>query len=249
MDKTVTEYDEVDQIEAGLVDDRIEEEEDSEDSSDDIIEAARKLAEATVAEVNNTAVAVKSGSPEEVDALSKPDARGATPAESIARSIIPWPYDDDKSRYLGLRASGFTRREACKFLGIANNTVSWWKSAYPDFNKIEDNLPEYRKILAHEYVDIEYTRNFRLVLEKDFRVLVKSLKTMEELAVEDDMWSKTDNEYLLKIRGQYTPQMLKAISDLAQGVKDDKEFNFMDVIKDLAAKGEGRMAMEWKGSK
>ena len=62
-----------------------------------------------------------------------------TPEESIPRSLVPWNMDDDRSRYLGLRASGFTIREALGLIGKHKSTVSKWRLD-PKFLKLEDNL-------------------------------------------------------------------------------------------------------------
>jgi len=187
-------------------------------------------------------------SPEPINKLTSVSDNGRTPEEAIARSVIPWPYDDDKSRYLGLRASSFTRREAIAYMGIANSTVSWWISTYPEFAKIDKNIHEYRKILSEEYLGIEFIRNFRLVMEKDFRVLKKSLMSKADLEATEDSFTSQDAAYLNKVRSQYSPQTLDVIHNLLTGQKQGQGFDFTDIVKALAQSGEGRLAMEWKGA-
>lgn len=182
-------------------------------------------------------------STEPIHQLTMTSTDGRSPEESIAMSIIPWPRDDDKCRYLGLRASYFTRREAVNLMGIANSTVSNWRLD-PQFTEIEDNIQQYQKKLSEEFVGLEFTRNFRLAMEKDKRVFIKSLMSEEELEKKGESWTKADQEYLLKMRGQYSPQMLKAITDLITGKDDGKDFSWSDVVNHLS-QTQGRIAMEW----
>ncbi|KKL93083.1 hypothetical protein LCGC14_1878290, partial [marine sediment metagenome] len=95
--------------------------------------------------------------------------------ETIAQSIIPYNRDDDRARYLGLRSSGFSIREAMRWLGKAHSTLSYWRES-EEFVSLEKRLPEFRKTLSLEYVGLEFLRNYRLVLEKDVRVIRHSLE-------------------------------------------------------------------------
>ncbi len=145
-----------------------------------------------------------------------------SPEESIPQSIIPWNYDDDRSRYLGLRASGFSIREALGLIGKAKSTLSAWRHD-PKFNDLEENkLKELRSTLALEYAGLESLRNFRLVMEKDFRVLKKSLEKNTRTIVDKDgdetivnvPMESQDFQYLMKMRAYYSPQQLAAIEQL-----------------------------------
>jgi len=139
-----------------------------------------------------------------------------TPEESIPRSLVPWNLDDDRSRYLGLRSSGFTIREALGLIAKAKSTLSKWRKD-PVFLDLENRLPELRKELAMEYASVEFLRNYRLVLEKDHRVLKASLKdethTIDGKEFTTPM-SSQDFAYLKVMRAHYTPQQLQAINSL-----------------------------------
>jgi len=63
--------------------------------------------------------------------------------ESIAQSIIPYPYDDNRAKYLGLRSSGFTPKEATKLLGLTGAALSIWRRNR-EFFEFERRLPEFR---------------------------------------------------------------------------------------------------------
>ena len=140
-----------------------------------------------------------------------------SPEESIPRAVVPWNRDDDRSRYLGLRASGFTIREALGLIGKAKSTLSHWRSD-SEFAALEERLPELRKDLAMEYASLEFLRNYRLVLEKDYRVLKASLerrtRTDNNGIKHPIPMDSQDFQYLTKMRAHYTPQQLQAIEAL-----------------------------------
>jgi len=161
-----------------------------------------------------------------------------SPEESIPRSFVPYNRDDDRSRYLGLRASGFTIREALGLIGKAKSTLSLWRHDQT-FLQLEDSIPELRKTLAMEYMGLESLRNYRLVMEKDFRVLKGSL-TRKTVLGDDGRTSVTpqdsqDFQYLLKLRAHYTPQMLQAIEQLfGKESNGEKEFNWQDMVMKMS---------------
>jgi len=157
-----------------------------------------------------------------------------TAEESIPRSLVPWNRDDDRSRYLGLRSSGFTLREALGLIGKAKSTLSAWRHD-PVFLDLENRLPELRKELAMEYASLEFLRNYRLVLEVDHRVLRKYLAkrtttNAEGKEVNVPMDSQ-DFQYLSKMRAHYTPQQLQAIENLfGRGTGDGEGTNWTDMV-------------------
>jgi len=149
-------------------------------------------------------------------------------SESIPRSILPWNFDDDRSRYLGLRCSGFTTMEAIKLLDIAKSTLSSWRHTVPGFekfNEAESDLPQLRKKLALEYSYLEYLRNFRLIMEKDKRIILKSLS--------EEILPKQDQDYLLRMRSNYGPEKLQLLQSLMLD-DDNKQLNLTDVFYQLS---------------
>lgn len=152
---------------------------------------------------------------------------------SVPRSVIPWHRDDDRSRYLGLRSSGFTIREALGLIGKAKSTLSAWRHD-PVFVDLEEKLPELRRELALEYASLEFLRNYRLILEKDYRVIKESLT---KRTVYDDKgrphaapMNSQDFQYLLKLRSHYTPQQLQVIEALFGPNGDGKAGNWTDLV-------------------
>lgn len=150
---------------------------------------------------------------------------------AAAMSLIPYRRDDDRAKYLGWMSSGFSDEEALYVLGL---TRSWLADARRDekFTELEERIPEFRKELSKEYTEMDFYRNFRMVLEKDHRILRKSLG-ME--LVEDDAgelvtaeMTPYDQQYLLRLRSAYTPQQLQLLEAVVSG--SDGGFNFAEWV-------------------
>src|SRR4030042_7022176 len=94
-----------------------------------------------------------------------------TSTEGIAQSLVPHYLEGyKKAAFLGYLVAGFSRGEAAKLVGIHRVTVARWELD-PLFTAFLDQLAEKREQLSNQLLDIEYTRNFKLVLAKDFKVL------------------------------------------------------------------------------
>ena len=132
--------------------------------------------------------------------------------QPVAQSIFHFDRDDRKSVYLSYRVTGFTVAEALQLTGMVGQTLRNWRKTDPEFCDVEKNrLKEVRDQLAKDVVRLEYLRNLRLVLKKDFDILRVAVKDIEKLA-------QRDFQYLLKARQHYTPQQLQAIEALLAGV-------------------------------
>lgn len=136
---------------------------------------------------------------------------------SIATTLIPWRKDDYRARYMGYLACGFNPEEALYMLGLK---AEWLEEQRLDesFNTIELSVPEIRKELSKEYIELDFFRNFRMVLEKDYRVLKHALDMGGGL-------SNQEHQYLLKMRSAYTPQQLQILEQVMKGVGEEG-FNF-----------------------
>lgn len=153
------------------------------------------------------------------------EALSVTPELSIAGTLIPYARDNPKAKYLGYLSCGFGVREALQMVGVTKAALSQWRND-SNFLKLESTIPDIRKQLSQEYTTLEFYRNFRLILEKDYRILQLSLTP-------DIVLSKNDQEYLLKIRGVYTPQQLAIIEALASAQGKDaqgNEFNWVQWV-------------------
>ncbi len=151
---------------------------------------------------------------------------------SAAMALIPYRRDDTRAKYFGWMCSGFSDEEALFVLGLNRN---WLELMRQDskFAELEERMPELRKELGREYTEMDFYRNFRMVLEKDHRILRKSLE-ME--LVEDEetgemvpaTMSPYDQQYLLRLRSAYTPQQLQLLEAVVSG--NDGGFNFSDWV-------------------
>ena len=142
------------------------------------------------------------------------------PEVSVASSIIPYARDSTDAMYLGYRACGFSTREATKMI---KRSVTWLSLRRRDevFRDLEHRIPEFRKELSKEYVELEFFRNFRLVLEKDYKILMRSL---EKVDTDHKEMSKQEHEYLIKLRSQYTPQQMQILEAVVSGTGDGWNF-------------------------
>ena len=153
---------------------------------------------------------------------------------SAATSLIPYRRDDLRAKYLGYLCCGFSDEEALYVLGLNR---SWIELMREDskFTDLEERIPELRKTLSREYTEMDFYRNFRMVLEKDHRVLRTSLG-MEMVEDEEtgDMvpveLSSFDQQYLLKLRSAYTPQQLQLLEAVTSG--GDGSFNFAKWVQE-----------------
>jgi len=149
----------------------------------------------------------------------------AEPKEvSAATTLIPYRRSDDRAKYLGYLCCGFSDEEALYVLGL---TKSWLADARLDskFTDLEERIPELRKTLSREYTELDFYRNFRMVLEKDHIVLRKSLgMEIDQETGEPAEMTSFDQQYLLKLRSAYTPQQLQLLEAVAGG--SDGGFNF-----------------------
>ena len=148
--------------------------------------------------------------------------------ESLVMSLLPFDQDNKKARFIGYRASGFSIREACQLVGIHEKTLRRWRDStgqfYDDhFVEAESQLPELRKTLGTEYAHLEFLRNYRLVLEKDFSVLSKSIRQPTTL-------TQQEHQYLLKARSHYSPQYLQILQEMISGKDGKREFDFTSFI-------------------
>jgi len=147
----------------------------------------------------------------------------ATP-EDIAESIVPYfPEDGKKSKYLAYRVCGFNMREAMYHANVTFTSVKRWRNEDEEFSKLDTSgLNELKEKLGAKYLNLEFTRNFHLVMQKDLKVLTKSIKFPDSLTMQE-------NQYLLKLRAFYTPQQYAVIQQLV-GEATGEGFDFTKLI-------------------
>lgn len=143
-----------------------------------------------------------------------------TETESIAQSFVPTFSDDSKkATYLSYLIANFAHREACQLTPVSEKQVRRWKDADENFTRLcTSGLSELRKQFANQFIDMQFTRNFHLVLQKDFHILYKD--ALGETLTEDEI------RYLEKIRQHYTPQSLAMVKQLLGGGTVEQPFDF-----------------------
>src|SRR3972149_2448857 len=125
--------------------------------------------------------------------------------EELVNSGLPLNNNPRKASYLTYRASGFSVRECCALAEVTFATVLKWRREDAEFREWEEKrLPELQHGLVGDLVRMEFLRNFRLALRRDFKLLYKANYNLHGMS---------DREYeLLKvIRKHYAPQDLLAI--------------------------------------
>ncbi len=151
--------------------------------------------------------------------------------EEMALSLLPKlegdGFDSKRADYLSKRVCNFSVRESCQLANVSEKSVRRWRDADPEFLKLDtDGMTELRKKLSAQYIDMEFTRNFHLVLQKDFKILYKD-------AVDNEHLTEDEKGYLLKIRQHYTPQSLAMVKQLLGGGTIEEPFSFTKLTMTL----------------
>ena len=158
--------------------------------------------------------------------------------EGIAQSLVPfyvksYHESNKKAKYLSYLVAHFSTLEACKLAGVHHTTVMRWRENDPQFLALEKKCATERALrMSQEMLDIEFTRNFKLILERDFTILLKD--------AEGQVLSEKEHQYLMLIRKFYTPQQLAIIKQLASGVEGDKPFDFTKTVLEMRITREAR---------
>ena len=156
-----------------------------------------------------------------------------TETESIAQSFVPTLSDDNKkATYLSYLIANLAHREACQLTPVSEKQVKRWKDGDENFLHIcTAGLQELRKEFASSFIDMQFTRNFHLVLQKDFRVLYRDAVLSQILAegkkpTTSQMLTENEVKYMEKIRQHYTPQSLAMVKQLLGGGTIEQPFDF-----------------------
>jgi len=145
------------------------------------------------------------------------------------KTLVTLPNLSDnpfKHKYLSFRACGFTIREAAQLAGIKEKTVRAWRHLDEEFKELDTTqLKELRENFAEKFIEVEFLRNFRLILKKDYEVIIKSITNPDNL-------TQHESAYLKQARAHYTPQQLNIIRN-ALGGDGVREFNYTQFIQNI----------------
>ena len=141
--------------------------------------------------------------------------------KAMAESFLPRCDDGKKATYMAYKVANFSTREACDLTPVSERMVRKWRADDPQFTYFDGaGLTELRKQFANQYLDMQFSRNFHLILQKDFRLLYKSL------TLGDDKLTDREHVYLVKVRSHYTPQALAMIKQILGGGSVEQPFDF-----------------------
>ena len=151
-----------------------------------------------------------------------------TPNSALAKAEMALPLFDwnneNKRKYLSYRLCGFNREEAAKYAEVNIKTVNNWKNKDQAFADIETrNLLELRREVAKEVVALDYTRNFKLALAMDEKLLRKATD-------QASLMTKDDQALLKVIRPLYSPQGLAVIEAFFEEDKGAESFDELILI-------------------
>ncbi len=141
-------------------------------------------------------------------------------AEMAASMLHRLDGESKKGVYLSFRVTNFSIRESIQLTKVDERTVRRWREDDESFAFMDgEGLTDLRKQFANEYLDMQFTRNFQLVLQKDFKVLYQD-------AVAPGTLTTGEERYLEKIRQHYTPQSLAMVKQMLAGGDIEKPFDF-----------------------
>lgn len=174
------------------------------------------------------------------------DIAEASSVSEASKSIMPFLGGDvtgeRKASYLSYRFTGFSFREACALAEIHQKTILRWRKEGsewydPKFAELEvastgPDRAKHRK----EVIALLFTRNYHLVLRRDYEILMKSLgQVMKE---EDDgfeypvMPTQEETNYLLKSRSHYTPSQIEVLEKLLDPTQTE-EFSLSEFLLNI----------------
>jgi len=155
---------------------------------------------------------------------TEPDVKNA-----LAAILSTSTFNPNMRAYLGFRACGFSVREACRLAGIGESTVRRWRLEDATF-AYYDSPAGYKELteqFSYRYLELEFLKNYCLVLKKDFDVLAKSIQAPQEL-------TKHEEQYLIKLRSHYTPEQMAVIKRMVEA-GEHGEVSFTQLILQLGS--------------
>ena len=135
--------------------------------------------------------------------------------EEMLKARIPLGNNPRKASYLSYRAAGFSVRESCALVPVTFTTVKAWRRDDEEFRGWEsgEKLAWLQSNVAHDLIQMEFMRNFRLCLRLDKKVLYRAALSLESL-------TPKEMEILKVIRKHYTPQDIIAVQRALQPEPD-----------------------------
>ncbi len=135
--------------------------------------------------------------------------------EEMLKARIPLSNNPRKASYLSYRAGGFSVRESCALVPVTHGTVKAWRRDDEEFRGWEsgERLAWLQSNVAHDLIQMEFMRNFRLCLRLDKKVLYRAALSL-------DLLTDREMEVLKVIRKHYTPSDIMAVQRALQPEPD-----------------------------
>src|SRR3990172_1523115 len=95
--------------------------------------------------------------------------------EEMLQARLPAMGNTNKATYLSFRGCGFSVRESCKLADVSQATVNKWRREDEEFAALEGpRLSLLQQSLSRDILRMEFMRNLRLALRRDFRLMYKA---------------------------------------------------------------------------
>ena len=177
---------------------------------------------------------------------------------AVASTVIPYAEDDNRAVYLSYRACGLSIDEALAYAGVTKSALHKWRAEDTEFKAVEVRLPEIRDRLATQRLNIEFLRNLTFLFRRDSHIIQKALLvdnwtntlmrqvadgeiTAKEAKDKSISLTKQVQQYLLKIRSQYTPEQFELLRSLL-GDKNKEKFDWAALAAQMQ-KARGKIKM------
>ena len=132
---------------------------------------------------------------------------------STSESVIPYFTDDsNKTRYLSLRATGFTPQESRQIVGVTKETLRAWRAGDGEFRRLDTtDILELRREHGANFMIAEYQRNMRAMMQLDWDIISRANQFgLEELI-------PFEQAYLKAIRPMYSAAQWGAMVKVVKG--------------------------------
>ena len=136
---------------------------------------------------------------------------------STSESVIPYFTDDsNKTRYMSLRATGFTPIECRQIIGITPETLRVWRRDDEEFRRLDtSDIAELRRDHGANFMIAEYQRNMRAVMHLDWDIIQRA--NNEGM----DFLSPVEQAYLKAIRPMYSAAQWSAMVKVVKGGENE----------------------------
>ena len=127
-----------------------------------------------------------------------------------------------KATYLALRSLGLTPQQALEGMDYSEDLLNHWKETDPKFIDWERaNIRSLQTTLSADLVRIGFMKNMALLVSKDTQIIMKSM------LLGNEMLSKRDFDYLMKVRGHYTTADLLSLDKVLHPGKHNEEIKIV----------------------